>query len=85
MKDKYFHFGICFVLTVIFGIIAALCGGHLGGALVAGFGTGMSAGLAKEFGDSCSSRKFDLKDLLADTIGVATGLLLLIIAYFAKG
>lgn len=83
--DKVFHVSICFVLTVMLGILAALCGGHLGGALVAGAGTGIAAGMAKEFGDCCSGGKFDFKDLLADFIGVALGLVLLIIAYYAKG
>lgn len=84
--DKFWHFIICFTLTTVFGILSALCGGHLGGALVAGFGTGIGAGLGKEFGDSCAGGSgFDLKDLAADCGGIAAGMILLIVAYFAKG
>lgn len=83
--DKVEHALVCFLLTTVFGIMAALCGGHLAGALWAGVGTGLGAGLGKEFGDSASGGDFDWYDVLADVIGVVLGVALLVTAYFAKG
>lgn len=83
--DKLEHLMLCFFITVIVGILTALCGGGLAGAIWAGAGTAMGAGFGKEFGDSAGGGKFDWYDVLADAIGVLLGVGLLVTAYFAKG
>ena len=83
--DKFFHFFVCFFVSLCFGIVAALCDGHLGGAIVAALGTGLGAGLGKEFGDSSSGGRWDWLDVAADAGGIVLAVVLLVVAYFAKG
>lgn len=62
--DKYswYHFGLNFVITVIFGLYGAI------------FSEGLSLG--KEYGDSCyDGGHFCISDLMADNAGILAGLL----------
>ena len=70
-KDKLYHFGICLIVTLLFGFLINPITGAVG-ALGLGFG--------KEYGDSkAPGNSWDNWDLLADTIGVVVGLTIIAI------
>lgn len=82
--DKVCHFCVCVVIALVFGAIifhttagaTALIGGTCGlfASIIIGF--------MKEVYDAfIGSGKFDLKDLLADTIGGIVGAVLLILLF----
>lgn len=82
--DKICHFCICLVISLVFGAIifhttagaTALIGGACG--LIAAF----IIGLMKEVYDGFISEGiFDLKDLLADTLGGIVGALILMLLF----
>lgn len=66
-KDKLLHFLVCFVSTVIVGLIVGKAAGAIGA-------TGLSIG--KEYGDSqAPENRWDNWDLLADLAGIIVGLI----------
>lgn len=84
--DKIEHAGVCAFAALFMGILAALCGGHLGGAIIAALGTGLGLGAGKEFGDMCAEgNRWDWYDFLADALGTLAAVIVLVAAYFAKG
>ena len=69
-QDLIYHFVLCFALTFI--------GGYYGAAFAAGWGVG------KEHGDSNSpTNKWDWWDIVADGLGILSGLVIrcLIVRY----
>ncbi|MBR5639527.1 MAG: hypothetical protein IKW83_07160 [Muribaculaceae bacterium] len=78
-KDKFFHFGVCFVISLITGVVM-LPFTNLFGVIFSSVMSGTGAALAKEYGDKCSpTNKWDWKDVIADYLGIGLALLILII------
>ncbi|MBR5639535.1 MAG: hypothetical protein IKW83_07200 [Muribaculaceae bacterium] len=78
-RDKIYHFGICFIISLITGVIM-LPITNLFGVLFSSFMSGTGAALAKEYGDKCSpTNKWDWKDVIADYIGIGFAILILVV------
>ena len=72
--DKYKHFGVCFIITFVIGIIAIFLNVNSMGSSYCGFCAALSAGFAKEYGDVCSDNNhWDWKDIIADILGALVG------------
>ena len=65
--DKVAHFGVCFAVTVIISTIINKPLGPVIGMIVA-----LVLGLVKEIYDKVKGGKFELGDLVADFIGLAS-------------
>ena len=82
--DKVAHFAISIVLTIVFGAIFfhTTAGATILNAAVGGAFASLGLGIAKEVYDYIIVRNLDLKDLLADLIGSAVGVIILCLIYF---
>lgn len=78
-RDKLFHFGICFVISLIVGLVMIPIT-NLFGVIFSSLVSGSGAALAKEYGDKCSpTNKWDWKDVIADYLGIGLALIILIV------
>ena len=77
--DKVAHFAISIVLTIVLGAVFfhTTAGAAILNSAVCGAFASLGLGIAKEVFDYIRVRNFDLKDLLADFIGSAVGVLIL--------
>ena len=77
--DKVAHFAISIVLTIVYGAILfhTTAGATILNAAVGGAFASLGLGIAKEVYDYIIVRNLDLKDLLADLIGSAVGIIIL--------
>ena len=77
--DKVAHFDISIVLTIVLGAVFfhTTAGAAILNAAVCGAFASLGLGIAKEVFDYIRVRNFDLKDLLADLIGSAVGVIIL--------
>lgn len=85
--DKIFHFVVCLVIAFMAGVIAwqATDCNILAGVLCA-VGTGMGAGLGKEWGDlAAKGNTWDWWDVLADALGVLLAVLIILGCHYGKG
>ena len=84
--DKVLHFAVCAVVSAVFGTLAMLCGGNFGAGAIAAIGTGLGAGLGKEFGDAAAAdNRWDWYDVAADAVGVVLGVAWWAMFYYCKG
>ena len=79
-NDKLFHFGACFLATIVVSICTFFLG-ELGSCFSGGlFALGL--GIGKEYGDSKSpGNKFDVWDLVADVLGIAAAIGIILLAW----
>ncbi len=82
--DKVLHFAVCAVVSAVFGTLAMLCGGNFEAGAIAAIGTGLGAGLGKEFGDAAAAdNRWDWYDVAA--VGVVLGVAWCAMFYYCKG
>lgn len=73
-SDKLMHFGACLGISLIAAVTVSILGSPRIASLITGLFAGMSAGLAKEYGDKCSPTNcWDWKDVIADLVGTLFG------------
>ena len=71
-KDKWLHFGVCTLIALIVGVLIGLINIYAGA--LAGLASALSAGIAKEYGDSkAHGNCWSWGDILADVIGAIVG------------
>lgn len=76
-KDKILHVLACASITIIVMILFFIVDSEFVIAALAGAIASTSAGLGKEFGDKVNPyNKWDWKDIVADSIGTAIGIII---------
>ena len=67
--DKFYHFIVCFIATLVVGVLSTMCG--------VCFALGL--GIGKEVGDYFNKNSgWSWGDIIADIVGVLTGLLIVL-------
>ena len=74
-KDKYIHFAVCLVLTLVIYAVASIWMGPAAVAL--GFVVAILAGIGKEFYDKKKTGLFDPYDIVADFLGAFLGVVII--------
>lgn len=78
--DKLCHFAACLLISLIWGAITCVTNPTVGAMLISAAGAGLGAGFGKEYGDLVAKdNTWDWKDIIADVIGVAVAVLILLI------
>lgn len=78
--DKLCHFAACLFITLLWGALTCLATSTVGAILISAVGAGLGAGFGKEYGDLVAKdNTWDWKDIIADVIGVAVAILILLI------
>lgn len=78
--DKLYHFAACLLITLFWGAITCVATSAVAPILISAAGAGIGAGFGKEYGDlMAKDNTWDWKDIIADVIGVAVAVLLLLI------
>ena len=78
--DKVLHFFACLLATISAGIATFFMG--MWHSVIAGSLFALGLGLGKEFGDSkAPGNKWDWWDILADLLGIAAGVGILILGW----
>lgn len=73
-RDKALHFAVCAAVSLLAAVVIALLSKSFLCSAFAGFFSGFAIGAGKEYGDSQAvGNRWDWQDLLADTLGAATG------------
>ena len=83
-KDKILHFLVCMGATICAGLISWFLGTI--SQCFCGFWFALGLGLGKEYGDSkASGNKWDWWDILADVIGIACGIGIILLIHLIIG
>lgn len=78
--DKLYHFTACLLITLVWGVITCITTSAIAPILISAVGAGLGAGFGKEYGDLVAKdNTWDWKDIIADIIGVAVAILILLI------
>ena len=78
--DKLCHFAACLLITLIWGALTWAITPTVGAVLISAAGAGLGAGFGKEYGDLVAKdNTWDWKDIIADVVGVAIAVLILLI------
>lgn len=78
--DKLYHFAACLFITLFWGALTCLSTSAIVPILMSAAGAGLGAGFGKEYGDLIAKdNTWDWKDIIADIIGVAVAILILLI------
>lgn len=74
-KDKYIHFGVCLVLTLVVYAVASVWMGPAATAVA--FAASIIVGICKEFYDKKKTGLFDPYDIVADFLGAFLGIVII--------
>lgn len=78
--DKLYHFAACLLITLFWGAVTCITTSAIGPILIGAAGAGLGAGFGKEYGDLVAKdNTWDWKDIIADIIGVAVAVLILLV------
>ena len=78
--DKLCHFAACLLISLFWGAITCVSTPTVGAMLISAAGAGLGAGFGKEYGDLVAKdNTWDWKDIIADVIGVAVAVLILLV------
>ena len=76
-KDKLLHFVVCLLSAFFMAKMASLLTKEAIMIAMTAFGVTLFVGVMKEIADECSpDNKFESKDLVADCIGAAVGIIM---------